>query len=61
MIYEARFENTEQALCSRWQPTTWVVVKEKDGSSEYRGKQSIVEHTRGVDTDENRAVLHAES
>ena len=32
--------------------TTWIVVKEKDGSSEYCSEQSVVEHTRSIDTNE---------
>lgn len=32
--------------------TTWIAVKEKDGSSQNRCKHSVVQHTSGVDTDE---------
>ena len=33
-------------------PTAWIVVEEKDGSSKNRGKHSVVQHASGVDTDE---------
>ena len=32
--------------------TTWVVVKEEDRCSEHRGKHSVMEDTRCIDTDE---------
>ena len=32
--------------------TAWIAIKEEDRRSEYRGKHSVMEDTRGVDADE---------